>query len=84
MLRPSTSCEAEFESVASDPWLLDQFHRRIAKVGAFETAYQAVCASEPYLLCVLTKAPLFLQLFFNTSSTVPVFSNVGENTAANT
>ena len=33
MLRHSTTCEAGFESVATEPWLLDQFHRRIAKVS---------------------------------------------------
>ena len=54
MLRHSTRSEAEFESVATEPWLLDQFHRRIAKVSAFETAYQAVFVIEPKLLCVLT------------------------------
>ncbi|XP_074616558.1 Fanconi anemia group A protein-like isoform X3 [Acropora palmata] len=32
MLRQSTTCEAEFESVATEPWLLDQFHRRIATI----------------------------------------------------
>ena len=69
MLRQSTACEAEFESVATEPWLLDQFHRRIAKVSTFETA---VCAVEPYLLFVLTKVPLFVQLFFNPSHTVLV------------
>ena len=74
MLRQSTTCEAEFESVATEPWLLDQFHRRIATVSAFETAYQALCAVEPYLLFVLTKVPLFLQLFINPSHTVLLLS----------